>query len=159
MTALTAAKKKYYSFLVNARFLLPLLFTAFGLCGCTDLWLVGKWRIDKDATLAAFSGTGDKGEKEGLLGDILDGVQKGVSRVLLTQLEGTIIEFTAKEVRHIENGTGNSQTYEVIERPGNGTAVLKYESGEIVTWGRTTSGVRRKLPGDQELWIHFKAAK
>lgn len=131
-------------------------------CGGGTSWLQGKWTLDRETTLAQLAG--DEGKPaanpgEGFLKDLVTGLQKGVSRLLLTQYEGVEIEFTATEMRRIRNGAGAAVTYEVIERPEPGRAVLKYADGEIVTWGRTETGVRMRLPGDEEQWVHFKAVK
>ncbi len=146
----------------------PLLFLLAGslfLTSCTNSWLVGKWEVDEEATMAAFEAAQAGGETEksegggGFLGDILSGVQKGISRVLVAAMQDTTVEFTATEFRKVHKGSGVFQTYEIIERPSAGVAVLKFADGEIVTWAKSGSGVKRKLPGDHDLWIYFSRAK
>lgn len=132
------------------------------LSGCGRSWLIGKWTFDRETTIAQLSAGEDKPEGspgEGFLKEIVTGLQKGVSRLLLTQFEGVEVEFTATEMRRMRNGTGEAVAYEVIERPESGTLVLKYADGEIVTWSRAETGVRMRLPGEEEHWIYFKAVK
>jgi len=135
---------------------------AMTLSGCGRSFLIGKWTLDRDTTLANLTA----GEEmpaanpgEGFLKELVTGLQKGVSRLLLTQFEGVEIEFTATEMRRVQNGTGEAVGYEVIERPEPGTVVLKYADGEIVTWSRAGTGLRTRLPGEEEHWIYFTAVK
>ncbi len=142
--------------------------TAFHLCvllvfsamlsGCCRDWLVGKWTLDKELTLSMISTPSDSGRNpgEGFLKDIVSGIQKGLSRVLMTQFEGTEIEFTGTEMRRVRNGVGEAKAYRVIERPDSGTVLLQFDDGEIVTWSRSESGVRMKLPGEVEQWVYFR---
>ena len=57
------------------------------------------------------------------------------------------------------NGAGEATLYEVIDQPATGTLVLKYESGEIVTWSKVDTGIRIKLPGEMEQWVYFSKVK
>lgn len=128
------------------------------LTGCGSNWHLGKWTLDRELTLSMISATQDpaKNPGEGFLKDIVSGVQKGLSRMLLTQFEGAEIEFTATEMRRTRNGVGEAKGYRVIERPDSSTAVLQFDDGEIVTWCKVSTGVRMKLPGDVEQWVYFK---
>jgi hypothetical protein len=140
--------------------LLALLATT--LSGCGRSFLIGKWTLDRETTIANLTAGQDQpagNPGEGFLKELVTGLQKGVSRLLLTQFEGVEVEFTATEMRRMRNGTGEAVTYEVIEKPGAGTVVLKYADGEIVTWGRADSGIRMRLPGEEEHWIYFKVVK
>jgi len=47
----------------------------------------------------------------------------------------------------------------VIERPDSDTIVIRYDSGEISTWGRAESGVKLKLPGNDGNWVYFRPVK
>ncbi|HQZ27594.1 MAG TPA: hypothetical protein PK648_05560, partial [Verrucomicrobiales bacterium] len=76
-----------------------------------------------------------------------------------TQFEGVVIEFTATEMRRVRNGAGEATLYEVIDQPATGTLVLKYESGEIVTWSKVDTGIRMKLPGEIKQWVYFSKVK
>lgn len=132
------------------------------LTGCGRSFLIGKWTLDRETTVAKMTaGPGQPAANpgEGFLKDLVDGLQKGVSRLLLTRFEGVEIEFTAAEMRRIRNGTGEAVTYEVIEKPAADTVVLKYADGEIVTWGRADTGVRMRLAGEHEQWIYFKTVE
>lgn len=137
-----------------------LLFSlAFFLSGCGGNWLVGKWTLDQEKTLEAMTVRQQVSPDQpgkGLLQDIVGGLQKGLSRVLLSQFEGVEVEFTGSEMRRVENGVGSAQGYEIIDRPDASTYLVKYEDGDIVTWSRTESGVRLKLTGDGEMWVYFR---
>lgn len=140
--------------------LLALLATT--LSGCGRSFLIGKWTLDRETTIANLTAGQDQpaaNPGEGFLKELVTGLQKGVSRLLLTQFEGVEVEFTATEMRRMRNGTGEAVAYEVIEKPAAGTVVLKFADGEIVTWSRADTGIRMRLPGEEEHWIYFKAVK
>lgn len=134
------------------------LASAFLLSGCGESWFIGKWTLDRELTLSKISAPAEPGGSpgEGFLKDLVTGMQKGVSRLLLTQFEGVEIEFTPTELRRIRNGVGEAITYKVIERPDRATVVIQYEDGEIVTWNQVETGVRMKLPGALEQWVYFR---
>ena len=134
------------------------LASAFLLSGCGWSWFIGKWTLDRELTLSKISAPAEPGGSpgEGFLKDLVTGMQKGVSRLLLTQFEGVEIEFTPTELRRIRNGIGEAITYKVIERPDRATVVIQYEDGEIVTWNQVETGVRMKLPGALEQWVYFR---
>jgi hypothetical protein len=136
-----------------------LVLSAFFLTGCGGNWLVGKWTLDRDRTVEAMTPDAevDPGSEKdkGILKDIFGGLQKGLSRVLLSQLEGTVIEFTSTEVRRTREGIGSAQAYEIIEKPDADTYLVKYDDGEINTWNRIEDGIRMKL-GEGDLWVYFR---
>ena len=134
------------------------LASAFLLSGCGGSWFIGKWTLDRELTLSKISAPAEPGGSpgEGFLKDLVTGMQKGVSRLLLTQFEGVEIEFTPTELRRIRNGVGEAITYKVIERPDRATVVIQYEDGEIVTWNQVETGVRMKLPGALVQWVYFR---
>ena len=119
--------------------------------------MVGKWTLDRELTLSKIAAPVEPGatQGEGFLKDLVTGLQKGVSRVLLTKYEGVEIEFTATEMRRIRNGVGEATGYKIIDRPDPSTAVLQHSDGEIVTWNKVGTGLRMKLPGDLEQWVYF----
>lgn len=135
--------------------LFPLL-----LAGCGRHWLVGKWTIDRETTLAGLSEVGGEPATpgEGFLKDLASGLQKGVSRLILSQFEGVEIEFTPTEMRRIREGGGEFETYRIAERPTPGLVVIQFDDGETATWAKTEGGVQMRLPGEEERWIHFRPA-
>ena len=134
---------------------------SFFLTGCGGNWIVGKWALDRELTLSKITAPEEPGatQGEGFLKDLVTGLQKGVSRMLLTKFEGLEIEFTTTEIRRIRNGVGEATGYKIIDRPDSSTCVIQYSDGEIVTWNKVESGLRMKLPGDVEQWIYFKAVE
>lgn len=144
-------------------FLLPtfLVATAFLLSGCSGNWLVGTWELDKDRTVEALRITETPSPNAapeggaGLLKEIVGGLQKGISLVLLNQFEGVQFEFTANEQRKTKNGVGHAVRYEIIEKPNPDTYLVKTDEGEIVTWERVDSGIRLKFSEGDE-WAYFK---
>lgn len=134
---------------------------SFFLTGCGGNWIVGKWTLDRELTLSKITAPEEPGatQGEGFLKDLVTGLQKGVSRMLLTKFEGLEIEFTTTEIRRIRNGVGEATGYKIIDRPDSSTCVIQYSDGEIVTWNKVESGLRMKLPGDVEQWIYFKAVE
>ena len=142
-----------------ARFLL-LCFLSVFLTGCGGNFLVGKWVLDQERTLEAMTAEApEPGEGKGILKDLVNGLQKGVSRIVLAQLEGVTLEFTPTELRRIRNGVGDARTYEIIEKPSAGLYVVKYEDGEIVTWNKVEGGIAMKLTAEEEHWVYFTPAE
>lgn len=130
------------------------------LTGCGGNWLVGKWALDQERTLEAISAEpADPGEGKGILKDLVNGLQKGVSRIMLSQFEDVVLDFTSTELRRTRNGVGEARTYEIIEKPTADTYVLKFDDGEIVTWHKVEGGIAMKLTGDKEHWIYFASVE
>lgn len=163
-SALTARRLKNYPRNVKispvpARFALLCCLSIF-LTGCGSNWLVGKWVLDQERTLEAITAEPpEPGEGKGILKDLVDGLQKGLSRIMLAQFEGVTLEFTSTELRRIRNGVGEARTYEIIEKPAPDSYVVKYEDGEIFTWHKVEGGIAMKLVGEAEHWIYFTPAE
>lgn len=143
-----------------------LLVSVLGLfSGCTGgNFLVGKWAFDRERTLEEITGSTAGGQETqedsggGLLRGIVGGLQKGLSMVVVSQMEGLELQFTRTDVRRIRHGSGESQGYRIIERVSPDTYLVEYDDGEIVTWARTDSGIRMKLGAEEEVWVHFRPA-
>ncbi len=130
------------------------------LSGCGGNWLVGKWNFDQDRTLEAIEQPAPESPNAapgggGLLKDIVGGLQKGLSKVMLTRFEGVQLEFTGDEIRRTQSGVGEAQGYEIIEKPTPDIYLVKTDDGVIVTWERVESGIRLKTSGDSENWVYF----
>lgn len=138
--------------------LLPLLLVSVLLSGCGGNFLVGKWTLDRETTVAALTPAAPEPTtpEKGFLKEVVSGLQKGLSRLLLTQFEGVEIEFTTSEMRRVRNGVGEAMAYKIIEKPGGGRLVLQYADGEIATWAKAETGVKMRLPGEEESWVYFK---
>lgn len=156
-----SARRGYSSDTVKTLFLsASICFAALCLSGCGSNFLVGKWTIDQERTVAELS-PGDEPVKdaEGLLKAIGKGLQKGIAQILLAQFEGTTLEFTSTELRKVREGVGTTVTYEIIDRPQPGTYLVKYADGEITTWEKVEGGLRLKLNGmDKDHWVYFVPA-
>lgn len=101
----------------------------------------------------------DQGEEEGgLLKNVISGLQKGISQVVLTQFDGLTLEFTSTEMRRVKDGSGEAQSYKVIEKPSPEKRVIQYADGEINTLIRTETGMKTQVPGSESLWMYFKPA-
>lgn len=141
--------------------LLPL--TVLFLTGCGENGLVGKWTLDEERTLEELSAAENSAEPtspgEGAVKDIVGGLKKGISRVMLTQFEGVVVEFTPSEYRHTRNGVGAVQEYEVIERPEKSVYLVKTADGNIDTWAKTDNGIRMMLTGESDTWVYFRPAE
>ena len=149
-----------YYFLVKTalRFLLVISATVF-LSGCGGNFLVGRWAIDQDRTVAELTSPDEPvTDAEGLLKSIGKGLKKGITQILLVQFEGMVLEFTPTELRRVRDGVGTTVDYEIIERPSTGTYLVKYADGEIATWEKVEGGIRLKLSGgEKDHWVYFKA--
>jgi hypothetical protein len=143
------------------RFFLLIAFASL-LSGCVGgNFLIGKWTFDSETTLEAIQSKGvpepdAEGGPGSLLKGIVGGLQKGLSMVVIGQLEGTDIEFTRDEMRRIQNGAGEFQGYEVIEKVSPDRYLVKYDDGEIVSWGKTETGIKMQLGSEEEIWVHFR---
>lgn len=135
-----------------------LLLAAVLLSGCGRNFLVGKWELDRETTIAMLTEGRPAGDNpgEGFLKELVSGLQKGVSHLILAQFEGEEIEFTANEMRRVRNGMGEATAYRIIERPEPGRVVIQYANDEIMTWSRSESGIRMRLPGEEEHWVYFR---
>ncbi len=139
-----------------------LLFNVVLFSGCTGgNFLVGKWTFDSDATMEAIqSVSADEPDPDnpagGLLKGIVGGLQKGLSMVVISQLEGTDIEFTKDEMRRVRKGAGESQGYEIIEKVTSDRYLVQYDDGEITSWARTNNGIMMQLGTEDEIWVHFR---
>jgi len=122
--------------------------------------MVGKWTFDKEMTIAQAQAKAPvQGEEEGgLLKNMLSGLQKGISQVVLTQFDGLTLEFTSTEMRRVKDGSGEAQEYKVIEKPSSQERVIQYADGEIKTLIRTETGMKTQVPGSEDLWLHFVPA-
>lgn len=145
---------------------LLLAFVLIAFTGCTGgNFLVGKWVFDEEATLESITSSESvpkppsEGPAGGLLGGIVGGLQKGFSVVIAARFEGTEFEFTRSEMRRIRGGTGESEGYTIIERPESGVYLVETEDGDISTWAKTETGIRMKLPGEGDAWVHFRPAE
>ena len=125
--------------------------------------MVGKWTLDKERTLdeatKSTEPAASQGAGEGLLSDIAGGVQKGIFRVLLTQLEGVEIEFTSTEFKRTHEGVGETRTYEIVERPEKDVFIVKTADGRTNTWTRTDTGIRMKFTDEGDRWVYFSPAE
>ncbi|MEM1442154.1 MAG: hypothetical protein AAGF67_07410 [Verrucomicrobiota bacterium] len=146
-------------------FLLPVLSatTLLFLSGCSGNWLVGKWELDKDRTVQELGNVEEPSPNAapgggGLFKEIVGGLQKGLSRVLLTQFEGVKIEFTSDEQRKTKDGVGEALSYEILEKPDANTYLVKTDDGKIVTWEKVDSGIRLKLSEGND-WVYFRAVE
>ena len=133
------------------------------LAGCSRNELVGRWTLDKEKTLSLMTepeegAPEDSGPAEAFLKDLAGGLQKGVSRFLLTHYEGVIIEFTDTEMRRLRGGSGETQTYEIVDQPDKDTYQVKMADGDIETWNRVEGGIRMKLTDEGDTWIYFRPA-
>ena len=130
--------------------------------GCTGgNFLIGKWTFDSDKTLEAIqSATTPEPDPEnpagGILKGIVGGLQKGLSMVVVSQMEGLDIEFTREEIRRVRKGAGESQGYEIIEKVSPDRDLVKYDDGEIVSWQRTETGIKMLLASEEEIWVYFQ---
>jgi|TARA_B110000305_G_C19398162_1_gene618628 hypothetical protein len=133
---------------------------ALSLTGCGGDWIVGKWIFDKETTMAQVQAKAPVQEEEegGLLKDMISGLQKGISQVVLTQFDGITLEFTSTEMRRVKDGSGVAQTYKVIEKPSPDERVIQYADDEINTLIRTETGMKTQVPGSEDLWMYFKPA-
>lgn len=133
------------------------------LVGCSRNELVGRWTLDKEKTLSLMTEPEEgspqaSGPAETFLKDLAGGLQKGVSRFLLTHYDGVIIEFTDTEMRRLRGGVGETQTYEIVDQPDKDTYQVKMADGDIEIWNRVDEGIRLKLTDEGDTWIYFRPA-
>jgi hypothetical protein len=128
------------------------------LSGCGRHWLVGKWTLDREATVAGLSDDPSPARNagEGFLKEVAAGLQKGVATLLLAGFEGVEIEFTPTERRRHRQGGGDFEGYRIIERPAPDRVVLQFDGGQAETWAKAGGGIRLKLPGEEERWVVFR---
>jgi len=142
--------------------LLACLVPFFALGSCGGSWHHGKWTLDKERTLAEMQppapATGEAEGAGGFVREVIGGLQRGISRVVLTQFEGVEVQFTSSEMRRTRAGSGEVTSYEILERPDSDTLILRYADGSHATWGRVKGGLRLKMPGEGGVWVYFRRA-
>ncbi len=129
------------------------------LTGCGKDWIVGKWEFDKERTLEAMTPPKDPQQGQGLLSEVVSGLQKGLSQLLFTQFNGVIIEYTGDEMRRTKDGAGEAIGYKVIEKPNADRRMIQYADGDIVTIERVEGGIRTLRSGDDKVWVYFRAVE
>ncbi len=129
------------------------------LTGCGKDWIVGKWEFDKERTLEAMTPPKDPQQEQSLLSGVVSGLQKGLSQLLFTQLNGVVIEYTGDEMRRTKDGAGEAIGYKVIEKPNADTRMIQYDDGDIVTIEQVEGGIRTLMSGDDKIWVYFKAVE
>ncbi|MEM7698935.1 MAG: hypothetical protein AAF236_11065 [Verrucomicrobiota bacterium] len=128
-----------------------------GLSGCLGQhWLVGTWELDKERTVSEISGGTDPDQSEGLIGNLVSGLEGGVARALLTPFEGRTVRFTGSEVIRMQNGSGETIAYELLDGSGPGLALVQEADGKISTWGKVEGGIRLQLSAAPERWVYFR---
>ena len=129
------------------------------LTGCGKEWLVGDWEFDKERTLEAMTPPKDPQQDQGLLSEVVSGLQKGFSQLLFIQFNGVIIEYTGKEMRRTKDGAGEAIGYKVIEKPNADRRMIQYDDGDIVTIERVEGGIRMLMSGDDKIWVYFRTVE
>ena len=152
--------------IADLRFILCLSGISLILSACSGgNWLVGKWELDKEKTMAAFAeksaaGKAVKEEQQNELGQLLGGLLKSVGRgigdAILDQFANTSVEFTASEMRIVKNGKGKAVAYEIIERPDSDTIIIKLADGTITSVYREGEHIKQALSGEQAVWLYFR---
>ena len=135
--------------------LAALIALSLALTGCGKDWLIGKWEFDKARTLEAMTAPEDSKTKN-LLSGVVTGLQKGLSQLLFTQLDGVTVEYTKKEMRRTKNGVGEAIGYKVIEEADEMTRIIQYDDGTIVTVQQVDNGLKSLMMGEHKVWIYFK---
>ena len=101
----------------------------------------------------------DPQQGQGLLSEVVSGLQKGLSQLLFTQFNGVIIEYTGNEMRRTKDGAGEAIGYKVIEKPNADRRMIQYADGDIVTIERVEGGIRTLMSGDDKVWVYFRAVE
>ena len=109
------------------------------LTGCGKDWIVGKWEFDEERTLEAMTPPKDPQQGQGLLSEVVSGLQRGFFRT--------------------RDGAGEAIGYKVIEKPNADRRMIQYDDGDIVTIERVEGGIRTLMSGDDKIWVYFRAVE
>ena len=120
--------------------------------GCSkksDSWLVGKWAFDPEATKANMPADN---EATGVPDRVAQEMGSKLTAQLMNQMNNVKLHITAEKITFTSgNGTEESHTYEITERPDANTVVIKSkEVGTFIKSGKylcipTTGAVQFKM--------------
>ena len=120
--------------------------------GCSkknDNWLIGKWAFDPETTKANLPADN---KAQGVPDSVANQMGSQLTTQLMDQMNNCKLHITAKKVTFIlGNGTEESDTYEIINRPDANTIVIKgKEPATFIKSGKyicipTTGAVQFKM--------------
>ena len=129
-----------------------LLVSLFALTSCfsstAPSWLQGSWSFDSERTSQAnkFS------ENSTPLTELLGSLATALVAPALTSME---VKITNKEVMVLNNGSGETQPYEIIENKAD-QCMLKTADGKVSTWFHDGEAVYRYAENGGKLQLYFK---
>ncbi len=106
--------------------------------GCSkksDSWLIGKWAFDPEATKANLPADN---KAKGVPDSVAQQMGSQLTTQLMNKMNNCKLHITAKKITIISgNGTQESNTYKIIERPDANTVVIKgKEIGTFIKSGK-----------------------
>ncbi len=111
-------------------------------------WLQGSWAFDSERTAQAnkFS------DNSGPLTDLLGSLATALVAPALTSME---VKITSKEVMVLNNGSGETHTYEIIENKTD-ECMMKTSDGKISTWFHDGDNIYRYAEKGGKLKLYFR---
>ena len=127
------------------------------LAGCgKDSRLQGKWTFDREYTTAQLPKQPEAAKDNGLLA-MKQSLNAMLVPMLLDKLDGSNLTITRKEIiMTTKEGSGQAQTYEVIERPADDTWRVKTSDGKVETYSLENDRLASPTSGDVNFKAYFK---
>ena len=123
--------------------------------GCSkkgDNWLIGKWAFDPEATKANMPADN---KATGVPDSVARQMGSQLTTQLINQMNNCKLHITAKKITVISgNGTEESHTYKIIERPDANTIVIKNK--EVGTFIKSGKYICILTTGDVEFKMYFE---
>ena len=123
--------------------------------GCSkksDNWLIGKWAFDPEATKANMPADN---KATGVPDSVAQELGSKLTTQLLNQMNNTKLHITAEKITVASgNGTEESHTYEITERPDANTIVIK--SKEVATFIKSGKYLCMPTTGDVQFKMYFE---
>ncbi len=123
--------------------------------GCSkkdDNWLIGKWAFDPEATKANLPADI---KATGVPDSVAQEMGSKLTTQLMNQINNTKLHITAEKITFTSgNGTEESNTYKITERPDANTIVIK--SKEPATFFKSGKYLCIPTTGDVQFKMYFK---
>ena len=123
--------------------------------GCSkksDNWLIGKWAFDPEATKANLPADN---RAHGVPDSVAQEMGSQLTTQLIDQMNNVKLHITAEKITFtLGNGTEESHTYEIINRPNANTIIIK--SKEPATFIKSGKYICMPTTGDVQVNMYFK---
>jgi len=120
----------------------------------SDNWLIGEWAFDSEATKANLPADN---RAQGVPDNVSQQMGSQLTTQLMNKVNNCKLHITAEKITSIlGNGTGESSTYKIIERPDANTMVVEGKDGEVSTFTKSGKYICMPTKGAVQFKMYFK---